>query len=72
MLTGELVMPKMKSIPAPRNATKGNEMESAEAIREMMDNWNKVEAAVRAAYPTAGDEDIYQITAATMNKSLGL
>lgn len=47
-------------------------MESAEALKEMMDNWNKVEAAVRAAYPSAGNEDIYQITAATMNKSLGL
>lgn len=45
---------------------------SATQIKEMMDNWNKVEAAVRSAYPGADEEAVYQITAAAMNKSLGL
>ncbi|WP_175725133.1 hypothetical protein [Burkholderia ambifaria] len=45
---------------------------NAAQIKEMMDNWNKTEAAVRAACPAASDEQVYQLTAAAMNKSLGL
>ncbi|SEU40487.1 hypothetical protein SAMN03159335_06322 [Burkholderia cepacia] len=44
----------------------------AAQIKEMMENWNNTEAAVRAAYPTASDERVYLLTAAAMNKSLGL
>ena len=45
---------------------------NAAQIKEMMDNWNKTEAAVRAAFPSADAETVYQMTAAAMNKSLGL
>jgi hypothetical protein len=48
-----------------------NEM-FAKDIQEMMDNWNKTEAAVRAAYPNATDEQVFQISSAAMKKSLGL
>lgn len=45
-------------------------MTTAQALAEMLANWTKTEAAVRAAYPAADDEQVYQITAAAMNKSL--
>lgn len=45
---------------------------STERIKEMMSNWNKTEAVVRNANPAATEEQIYQMTAAAMNKSLGL
>ncbi|WP_447639546.1 hypothetical protein [Pandoraea norimbergensis] len=45
---------------------------TAEHIKEMMDNWNKTQDAVRAQFPDASDEQVYQMTAAAMNKSLGL
>lgn len=44
----------------------------AEQIKEMMGNWNKAEAAVREAFPAATDEQVFQMTSAAMNKSLGL
>lgn len=44
----------------------------ADQIKEMLDNWNKAEAAARAAFPGADAETIYQLTAAAMNKLLGL
>jgi len=34
--------------------------------------WNKVEAAAREQYSHASDEKIYQITKATIDKSLAL
>jgi hypothetical protein len=45
---------------------------SAENIKEMLDNWDKTADAARAANPAATEEQIYQMTAAAMNKSLGL
>lgn len=45
---------------------------SAADLKEMMDNWNKAEAAARAANPTATEEQIYQMTTAAINKSLSL
>lgn len=45
---------------------------TAAHIAEMMSNWNKTEAAVRAAYPDASAEQVYQMTAAAMSKSLGM
>lgn len=45
---------------------------SASSIKEMMDNWAKTEADARAANPDASDEQIYQMTADAMSKSLGL
>jgi len=41
-------------------------------IREMMAGWSAIVARVRAAYPKASDEQIYQMAKAAMNKSLGL
>ncbi len=45
---------------------------NADAIAEMMKNWVKTEAAARAAAPDASDEEVFQMTKAAMNKSLGL
>lgn len=45
---------------------------SAADLKEMIDNWSKTEAAARAANPSATAEEIYQMTAAAMSKSLGL
>ena len=45
---------------------------SAAAIQEMMNNWNKIEANVRAAYPDADAEQVYQLTKTAMNASLGM
>lgn len=47
-------------------------MSAAEALEEMMSNWTKVEAEVKANFPSANDEEIYQMTAAAMNGSLSL
>jgi hypothetical protein len=44
----------------------------AEQLKEMMANWNKTEAVAREAYPDANDEEIYQMTARSLSKSLGL
>jgi len=44
---------------------------NAAAIQEMMNNWEKIESNVRAALPSATAEQVYQLTAAAMNKSLG-
>lgn len=45
---------------------------SAADIKQMMSNWNKTQEAARAANPGATDEQIYEMTAAAMSKSLGL
>jgi hypothetical protein len=50
----------------------GRKIMSASSIKEMMDNWAKTEADARAANPDASDEQIYQMTADAMSKSLGL
>ena len=47
-------------------------MANADAIKEMMDNWNKTEEAVKATFPKASAEAIYQMTAEAMKRSLGL
>lgn len=47
-------------------------MMTAAQIQEMMNNWNKTEAAVRVAMPDATAKQVYQMTAAAMNKSLGM
>lgn len=45
---------------------------NAADIKEMMNNWNNAEAAVREAFPSASDEQVYQLTSAAMKQSLGL
>jgi len=47
-------------------------MSAPEAIAEMMSAWNKVEAAAREQFPSASDEEIYQITKGAMNEWLNL
>ena len=48
------------------------EMSAVEALKEMMSNWAKIEEDVKAQYPNATSDESYQMTAAVMNKSLGL
>lgn len=45
---------------------------SADDIKEMMKNWNDTEAKVRATFPNATEEEVFQTTKAAMSKSLGL
>jgi len=42
----------------------------ADDIAEMMNAWNKVQAAARKQFPDASEEEIYQITKDTMNAAL--
>jgi hypothetical protein len=41
-------------------------------LREMLANWNKIEAAARTRYPNASEKEIYRLTSGAMNHSLGL
>lgn len=45
-------------------------MTNAQMIQEMMNNWNKVKAAVIASDPTLTAEEIYQITKQAFENSL--
>jgi len=47
-------------------------MTTADAIRELLAAWNKIEAAVLASYPSADSETRYQIASAAMRKALRL
>ena len=49
-----------------------NDKNLAQDIQEMMNAWNKIQAAARAQFPKASEEQIYQLTAGAMNYSLGL
>lgn len=42
----------------------------ANDIAEMMNAWNKIQAAARKQFPNASNEEIYQITKDTMNSVL--
>jgi hypothetical protein len=46
--------------------------DAAKAIAELMNAWNMIEARVKAAYPNASKEDVYRLTAAAMNKAVGV
>lgn len=48
------------------------QMTDADCLREMMANWNKVEAAVLQMYPTKTVDERYEISKAIFWKSLGL
>lgn len=48
------------------------EMTVSDALKEMMEVWNRVEAAAREFFPNANEEEIYRIVADKMNESLGL
>ena len=45
--------------------------DAANAIAEIMNAWNTIEARVRAAYPNADKDTVYCITAAAMTKAVG-
>ena len=44
----------------------------AKDIAEMMRVWNSIIAKVRATFPRASEEEVYQISKGAMNKSLGI
>jgi len=45
-------------------------MNTAEALQEMMDGWNKIMAAARREFPTATEEELYHIAAGAMKHAL--
>lgn len=47
-------------------------MTDAQLIAEMMAAWIKIEAAAREQFPSATQEEIYQIARGAMNHSLNL
>lgn len=47
-------------------------MTTAEAMKEMMEAWNKIMAAARQQFPKATEEELYQIAKGAMNHALGL
>lgn len=47
-------------------------MTTAEALKEMMEAWNKIMTAAREQFPTASEEELYQIAKGAMNHALGI
>ena len=47
-------------------------MTTAEALKEMMEAWNKIMAAARQQFPKVTEEELYQIAKGAMNHALGL
>lgn len=47
-------------------------MTNAEALKEMMEGWNKIMAAARQQFPNATEEELYQIAKGAMNYALGI
>jgi hypothetical protein len=45
---------------------------AAADIKEMMDGWNKIEAAAKEQFPNAGPEEIFAVTSGAMNHALGI
>jgi hypothetical protein len=45
---------------------------AARDIREMMDNWNHIEATLKRQHPSAPDEQIYRMASSAMNSQLKL
>jgi len=44
----------------------------AASLKEMMQNWNQIVAAVRAEFPNATDDEVFEIAKSAMNRSLGI
>jgi hypothetical protein len=61
----------MNNIATTKETTMTN-TDPAKAIAEMMNAWNITEARVKAAYPNASKEKVYRLTAAAMNKAVGV
>ncbi len=53
------------SAPAP-------DLGFAADLRQMMSTWDTIHNAARAAYPGASENEIFVITAAAMDRSLGM
>jgi hypothetical protein len=47
-------------------------MNAVPAIKELISAWTTIEAQVKQRFPTASQDDVYRMTAALMNRSLGL
>jgi len=47
-------------------------MTTAEAMKEMMEGWNKIMAAAREQFPEASEDELYQIAKGAMNHALGI
>ena len=43
---------------------------AAADIREMIAAWNRIEAAARAQFPAASEDEIYKLTCGAMNHAL--
>lgn len=41
-------------------------------LQEMMNAWNTIIAAARQQFPTASEEEVFQIAKSAMNNALGL
>ena len=49
-----------------------NSNETVEALREMMNGWNKIMAKAKAQFPNATGDELYQIAKGAMNHALGI
>ena len=47
-------------------------MTTAEALKEIMDGWNKIMEAARKQFANATEEELYQIAQGAMNHALGI
>jgi hypothetical protein len=45
-------------------------MTTAQALKEMMNGWNTIEAKAKAQFPNATKEELYQICKDAMNYAL--
>lgn len=46
--------------------------EYKQALKELMDTWNRIIAALRKQFPEADGEEIYQRACQAMNQAIGL
>ena len=47
-------------------------MTTAEALKEMMEVWNKIMEAARQQFPNATEDELYQIAKSAMNRAVGI
>jgi len=45
---------------------------TAQDLQEMMNGWNKIMAAARREFPTATEENLFQIASGAMKNALGV
>ena len=44
----------------------------AEDLKEMMEGWNKIEAAAKQQFPNATKAELYEICKGAMNHAIGI